>query len=233
MQERPGLLVKLYRCFNKAEYKISSHQFKRNPKEGIVLVKLVLTGGELPIPFDLESELLNIDGCLDILYEEPLWKSENKSNLSKTKQEENRKIKSAASVIINNFKDIENLVDEFKRSFIEKESVPLNVYKLGLEVGAATYANEYALGKPLVLEKAIKRMLSRAVRKFGSVSTSKQTLTIENNIFCNRRNADSECEFTKGFVTGFLASSPKTKQVKVQNCSCRALGQVACSFEFQ
>ncbi len=231
VKEQPGLLVKIYRCLNKADYKITSHHLARNPKDGIVSVKLVIADGELPVSFELESQLLNIDGCLDIMYEEPKWDAVQEKEAEKSGENVNKKIKAAALTIINNFNEAENLVVEFRRKF-KDSAASLNVYKLGFEVGAMVYSNDYALGKPLELDKTIKRMLSDAVKKFGSVSSSKRTLTIENNVFCSRRNPDSECEFTKGFLTGFLKSSPKTKDVRVQNCSCRSHGQVSCSFEF-
>ncbi|TQV89599.1 hypothetical protein [Aliikangiella coralliicola] len=231
VKEQPGLLVKIYRCLNQADYRITSHHLNHNPKEGKVSVKLVIAEGDLPIPFSLESQLLNIDGCLDIMYEEPNWEISNADGDNKISDEVDKKIKSTALAIVNDFGNVENFVQGFRRKF-DESAASLQVYRLGVEVGAAIYQNDYSLGKPLEIEKALKRMLSNAIKKFGKVSCSKRTLTIENNIFCNLRNPDSECDFTKGFITGFLKNSPKTNKVKIQNYSCRSHGQVACSFEF-
>ena len=234
VNEQSGLLVKIYRCLHRSEYKITSHHLTPHPADGKVVVKIVIAEGELPINFNLESQLLNIQGCLDIGYDEPIWDDDDSSpsatnEISKTSKVE---IKSAAQFIVNDIDNIANLVANFRRKCADN-NVSKHLYELGFEVGSAIYETEYALGKPLKLELTIKRMLSDATKRFGRSSCGKQTFTIEDNIFCNVRNPDGDCDFTKGYITGFLHSSPTTKEVKVQRNSCRSHGQFSCSFEFQ
>jgi predicted hydrocarbon binding protein len=234
VNEQSGLLVKIYRCLHKSDYKITSHHLTPHPSAGKIVVKIIVAEGELPISFNLESQLLNIEGCLDISYDEPQWSDEEEptsmaQTISNTKTKE---IKNAAQFIVNDIDNIANLVASFKRKF-GSNNESQNLYHLGFEVGSAIYETEYSLGKPLKLELAIKRMLSEATKKFGKSSCGKQTFTIEDNIFCNARNPDGDCDFTKGYITGFLHSSPTTSEVKVQRNSCRSHGQFSCSFEFQ
>jgi predicted hydrocarbon binding protein len=234
VNEQSGLLVKIYRCLHKSDYKITSHHLTPHPTSGKVVVKIIIAEGELPINFSLESQLLNIEGCLDIGYDEPQWNDDEEltsvtNTISETKAKE---IKVAAQYIVNDLDNIENLVASFRRKCGDN-NVSQNLYHLGFEVGSAVYETEYSLGKPLKLELAIKRMLSDATKKFGKSSCGTQTFTIEDNIFCNVRNPDGDCDFTKGYITGFLHSSPTTDEVKVQRNSCRSHGQFSCSFEFQ
>jgi len=171
--------------------------------------------------------LLNIEGCLDICYDEPQWSENEESAPTSTVIPETKikEIKSAANFILNDIDNIENLVASFRRKCGDN-NVSQSLYKLGFEVGSAVYETDYALGKPLKLELAIKRMLSDATKKFGKSSCGKQTFTIEDNIFCNIRNPDGDCDFTKGYITGFLHSSPTTNDVKVLRNSCRSHGQL-------
>ncbi|MCW8997403.1 MAG: hypothetical protein OQK04_01625, partial [Kangiellaceae bacterium] len=159
VKEQPGLLVKIYRCLNQADYKITSHHLIPNPKQGMVAVKLVIAEGDLPISFTLESQLLNIDGCLDIMYEEPNWEPsalDGKKSNQNSSDVLSKTIKATASAILNDFSSIENYVNGFRRK-TDDGSAAVHMYKLGFEVGTATYKNEFSLGKPLELEKAIKR----------------------------------------------------------------------------
>lgn len=235
VNEQSGLLVKIYRCLHKADYKIASHHLTSHPSEEIVLVKMIIAEGELPISFNLESQLLNIDGCLDISYEQPQWETENDEvapNNTKKSEAASVKIKNAAQIIVNDMSNIENFVNSFKRQ-CGKDNAATHLYQLGFEVGSAIYETEYSLGKPMKLEQAIKRMLTDATRKFGKTSCNKRNLSIEKNIFCQEKNTDGDCDFTKGYVTGFLRSSPTTSDVRVQKNSCCSHGQLSCSFEFQ
>lgn len=236
VNEKSGLLVKIYRCLHQANYKISSHHLTPHPSEGVMLVEIVVSEGELPVSFNLESQLLNIDGCLDIFYEPPSWDAEEEGaqiTAAKTISEGVKtKIKDTAEFILNDMNNIGNFVSDF-RNKCEDSSVASCLYELGVEVGSGLYQIEYALGKPLKLEPAIKRVLADATKKFGKTTSTKKTLTIEDNIFCNVRNADGDCDFTRGYITGLLRSSPTTSNVKIQRNSCRSHGQFSCSFEFQ
>jgi len=236
VDEHSGILLKIYRCLSKAKYNVISNKFGKRSSDGKPYVKLELEGGKLPLPPFLEGELLNINGCTDILYDEPAGVDTdtetatttiNASDSEKSKSE----ISAACKEIIDHFDNIENIVHSFSQRHQTTNSAN-QIYALGFTVGAAVYELEYALGKPLKLQPALKRMLSDAIKTFGKVSCNQTIISIENNIFCKAVDTDSHCDFTKGFMTGFLHSSPLTKEVRVENISCRSQGRTSCSFEF-
>ena len=239
VDEHSGVLLNIYRRLSSANYRVISNQFGKRSSDNKTYVKLELEDGALPLPQALEGELLNIEGCTDIFYDEPTQAppaasggpngaTANVPDVSDIKSQ----IKKVAQQIIKNFSDIENIVHNFAQQCPKDKSATL-LYNLGFNVGSIVYQQEYALGKPLKLELALKRMLSDAIASFGKITCSEHTISIENNIFCSVANPDGHCDFTKGFMTGFLHGSPTTKDVKVENISCRCHGQVSCSFEFR
>jgi len=234
VEEHSGILLNIYRCLSKAGYRIISNQFGKKGDDNKTYVMLDIEEGAIPLPPELEGELLNIKGCQDILYQEPEKAqggnagSDDKTDIEKIKSH----VKAVAENIVNNFSNVGPLVQDFVSKCPESNRISLT-YALGHQVGQLVYQQEYALGKPLKLELALKRMLTDAISSFGKISCNQRMMSIDNNIFCNNADPANHCEFTKGFMTGFLHESPKTKETKVENISCRCQGQLSCSFEFR
>ncbi|WP_196140191.1 hypothetical protein [Aliikangiella sp. G2MR2-5] len=235
VEEHSGILLNIYRCLTGDGYKIVSNQFGKRAGDNKTFVKLEIENGTLPLPPELEGKLLNISGCEDILYQEPTaetGETANASGSSHSNEQLKEKVAQVAKEIVANFSNVGPVVNNFTQSFQGTNNSSI-VFMLGHQVGAMIYKKDYALGKPLKLEKALKRMLSQAISSFGKVSCNDRMISIDNSIFCNTANPNSRCDFTKGFMTGFLHQSPTTKEAKVENISCRCQGQMSCSFEFR
>lgn len=234
IEEHPGILSGLYRCLFNAKYKLISNNFGKKEIEGKSYLEVEIEKSQLPLPPHLKDEILKIEGCLEIFYNDPAQK-DNTSNsspgdISKSTVDP-QEIKKTCQEIVNNFQDIGNIVYSFSQRH-QGSNNGNDIYSLGFSVGTAIYEVEYSLGKPLKLELALKRMLVDAIKSFGVVSCNQHLVSIEENIFCNTTSPNGQCHFTQGFVTGFLHSSPKTKDVKVENISCRSQGRTSCVFEF-
>lgn len=234
VEEHSGILLNIYRCLSGAGYRIISNQFGKKGDDNKTYVKLDIEEGAIPLPPELEGQLLNIKGCQDILYQEPQSAQASSTSSAGVSNSDNIKsqVDNIAENIVNNFSNIGSLVQDFVNKCPESNRISYT-YALGHQVGQKIYQKDYALGKPLKLELALKRMLSDAVSDFGKVSVNQRMMSIDNNIFCNNADPANHCEFTKGFMTGFLHQSPKTKETKVENISCRCQGQLSCSFEFR
>jgi len=234
IEEQPGILINIVRCLSAADYKVISNKLGKRASDGKSYVKLEIGQGSLPIPASLEGELLNINGCSDILYDEPAHEEPTAASKADNAQNSTilqKEVRLVANEIMANYGNIENILHGFYQRYQDK-NISDHLYSLGLEVGATVYEKKYALGKPLKLEAALKRMLSDAVKKFGKISCNKNNISIENNILCNTANPSGDCDFTRGFMMGFLRSSPTTKDVRGENISCRSYGPNSCSFEF-
>jgi predicted hydrocarbon binding protein len=234
IEEHSGILLNIYRCLSKAKYEVISNKFGKIANNGKSYIKLEIDKGKLPLSPKLEGEILNIKGCTDILYDEPLnvdAPSQTTSNNTSNSEKLQKEIRITCKAIVDDFSNIETIVHSFSQRF-QSINGTNHIYSLGFAAGSTIYELEYALGKPLKLEAALKRMLSDAIKTFGRVRCSQHIISIEQNIFCNIANPNSHCDFTKGFMTGFLHSSPKTKDVRVENISCRCQGRNSCSFEF-
>jgi len=234
IDEHPGILSSLYRCLFNANYKLISNNFGKKEFEGKSYLEIEIEKSQVPLPSDLEGEILNIQGCLEILYDEPSQNRGSRNQASVDISSSNvdpKEIKKTCQEIINDFKNIGNIVHSFSQRF-QGEKIASNIYSLGIAVGSTIYEIEYSLGKPLKLELALKRMLVDAIKSFGVVSCNQHLISIEENIFCNATSPNGHCYFTHGFVTGFIQSSPVTKDVKVENISCRCQGRTSCVFEF-
>ena len=236
VEEHSGILLSIYRCLTGEGYNISSNQYGKRASDGKAFIKLAIDQGDLPLPPQIESQLLNVEGCIDILYDEPLTESTAEKPAGQQAAGNDTQLKTevakVSKEIINNFSNIANIVFAFSQRHQGAE-LPRSLYYLGFEVGKVVYQNDYALGKPLNLELTLKRMLADALRDFGKISCNQRLLSIDDNVFCNVANPHGHCDFTRGFMTGFLHSSPTTKEVRADNISCRSHGQSTCSFEFQ
>ncbi len=234
IEEHSGILLNIYRCLSNAGYKIISNKFGKKTDDGRSYVQLDVEQGAIPLPPSVEGDLLNINGCSDILYEKPLNKTKAMSNNGTSELESTKlktEIKKVCIDILNNFENIENFVHSFRQHH-HGPKCSSQLVSLGIAVGSAIYEVEYALGKPLKLELVLKRMLSDAIKDFGKVSCNNHIISIEHNIFCDVADSNGHCDFTKGFMIGFMHSSPTTKTVRVENIACRCQGRSSCSFEF-
>ncbi len=233
INDHSGILLNVYRCLNKHHYTIDKNEYGKCAGNGKAYLKLYLSDGELPLPPSIESELLNIEGCTDILYQQPEDGTEKGSTDLKQAEQEDLKQEVEATVnqILDNYDSLESIVFSFAQKHHNEHGSNDN-YRLGYELGKAIYLEEFAFGKPLKLELALKRMLSEALKPFGKISCTNQVISIENNKLCNPANEHSHCDFCKGFMTGFLHQSSSTKNTRVENLSCRSHGQASCSFEF-
>jgi predicted hydrocarbon binding protein len=233
INDHSGILLNVYRCLNKHHYSIDKNEYGKTAGNGSAYIKLYLSDGELPLPPSIESELLNIEGCTDILYEQP--NSESSDEKTKRIESEQKGLKleveQTVNKILEDFESIESIVFSFAQRH-QNEHGSNDNYRLGFELGKTIYLEDYAYGKPLKLELALKRMLSEALKPFGNISCTNQIVSIEENRLCNHANEHSHCDFSKGFMTGFLHQSPLTKNTRVENISCRSSGQASCSFEF-
>ncbi len=234
VDDKSGILSSIYRILWSAKYKIISNKFGERAIDGKAFVKIVFEHGRLPLSNALKRALLNINGCLDILYEEPI----QKGNKSVSKQQDStrltevqREVRVIVRQVTHMFHEFDSLEESFAKC-VENQNPLSCLYSLGFKIGGAVYDNEYALGKPLKLELALKRMLSCAIKEFGVIDQYDQTISIKDNIFCNTVDIGGNCDFTYGFMVGFLKGSPKTNEVHVENRGCRSHGGNACSFEF-
>ena len=154
IEEHSGVLLNIYRCLSAANYKVASNEFCGTQPGQTSYVKLQIEEGTLPLPPDIESKILNIDGCLDILYEEPT--SEAKQSTEESKQVDDpesfkKDVKITAKQILNDFDHISVIVGDFTHRH-KNSSITKHTYFLGYEVGSSVYESEYSLGKPLKLE---------------------------------------------------------------------------------
>jgi predicted hydrocarbon binding protein len=104
---------------------------------------------------------------------------------------------------------------------------------LGERLGRREYQRSYALGSPLKLEHALRRMVLPAVRQLARADLAGSALRVTECPFCAASRAEPPgCDFLVGFVRGLLHAAPATAGTMVREARCRAAGGPCCELEF-
>ena len=104
---------------------------------------------------------------------------------------------------------------------------------LGERLGRREYQRGYALGSPLKLEQALRRMVLPAVRQLAKADLEASALRLPGCPFCAAPPADGRgCDFLVGFARGLLHAAPATADTAVREARCRAAGDPFCELVF-
>lgn len=135
--------------------------------------------------------------------------------------------------IARTFPDISEIVLEFGRS-LSAESRAESLFVLGNKIGRATYKRDFALGSPLKLPAAWRRMIDPALGNFGETRVDDESITLLNSPFSpNDSSSISCCEFITGFIQGLLDTGPYTKDTEVSEVECKSNGAQGCTFAIE
>ena len=127
------------------------------------------------------------------------------------------------------FPDIVPLVRAFGESF-GSETRDQELFEAGKKIGAFQYEKDWSFGSPLKMPVALRRTLVPALEGFGKVEASDTSITFPESPFCGGGNQIKCCQFVTGFMQGFLDAGALTKNTRVQKATCRAKGDLHCSY---
>jgi predicted hydrocarbon binding protein len=141
-------------------------------------------------------------------------------------------VEAAAQEIVAAFPDVAERVRALARS-LPAASRTETLSSLGERLGRREFQRNYALGSPLQLEQALRRMVLPAVRQLAKVELEGSSLRLPACPFCAAPRAEAPgCEFLAGFVRGLLHASPATAGTLVREARCRATGDPFCELVF-
>jgi predicted hydrocarbon binding protein len=107
---------------------------------------------------------------------------------------------------------------------------------LGERLGRREYQRSYALGSPLKIDQALRRMVLPAVRQlvlFAAAELDGSVLRLSACPFCTApRDESPGCEFLAGFARGLLQASRAPAGAAVREARCRAAGAPCCELVF-
>ena len=127
------------------------------------------------------------------------------------------------------FPDVAHIVRRYGRT-LSAERRSRNLFDLGSKTGRAIYKRDFALGSPLKMPAAWRRVIVPALRNFGETKADDESVTLLNCPFCTSGDAVSCCEFVTGFVRGLLDAGPHTQGRRVHEAACRSKGSQGCTF---
>jgi predicted hydrocarbon binding protein len=141
-------------------------------------------------------------------------------------------VEAAMGEIVAAFPDVAERVRGLARS-LPAASRSETLSSLGERLGRREYQRSYALGSPLKLEHALRRMVLPAVRQLARVELEGSVLRVSECPFCAASRAEPPgCDFLVGFVRGLLHAAPATAGAMVREARCRAAGGPYCELEF-
>jgi predicted hydrocarbon binding protein len=137
-------------------------------------------------------------------------------------------VEATVQEIIGAFPDVAERVCAFGRS-LPAVSRTETLSLLGERLGRREFQRSYALGSPLKLEQALRRMVLPAVRQIARVDLEGSALRLPSCPFCAAPHAEVPCcDFLVGFVRGLLHSAPATAGTSVREARCRVAGAPFC-----
>lgn len=104
-----------------------------------------------------------------------------------------------------------------------------SLFLTGRRAGAWVYKRDYALGSPLRLGDAIKRVAVPALQQIADIEQRGVHVHVHNCPLC-ALDGRSGCRFYGGYLEGLLAAAAG-KKVCVRHLSCRSAGAAHCSLE--
>jgi predicted hydrocarbon binding protein len=141
-------------------------------------------------------------------------------------------VESASREIVAAFPAVAEPVRAFARS-LSAASRTETLSSLGERLGRREFQRNYALGSPLKLEQALRRMVLPAVRQMAKVDLEGSALRLPACPFCAvQRDEVPGCDFLVGFVRGLLHAAPATAGTVVSEARCRATGAPYCELVF-
>lgn len=127
------------------------------------------------------------------------------------------------------FPDVAHIVRRYGGT-LSAETRSGSLFELGSKTGRATYKRDFALGSPLKMPAAWRRVIVPALRNFGETTADDESVTLLDCPFCTSGDTVSCCEFVTGFVRGLLDAGPYTQGSRVHEAACRSKGGQGCTF---
>lgn len=141
-------------------------------------------------------------------------------------------VEAAVQDIVAAFPDVAERVQALARSLPEGARAA-TLAALGERLGRREYQRGYALGSPLKLEQALRRMVLPAIRQLAKADLDGSALRLPGCPFCAARPAEGRgCDFLVGFARGLLHAAPVTADTAVREARCRAAGDPFCELVF-
>jgi len=147
-----------------------------------------------------------------------------------TAAESTRTEKEVLEDIARAFPNVSTIVRLYGQT-LSDETRSQTLFNIGTKIGRATYKKDFALGSPLKMPVAWRRMIVPAVRNFGETKADDDSVTLLNCPFCSSAsNGVNCCEFVTGFVQGLLDAAPHTQGTRVHEEECKTKGSQGCTF---
>jgi predicted hydrocarbon binding protein len=138
----------------------------------------------------------------------------------------------AAEDIVAVFPDVAERVRALARS-LPPASRGATLAALGERLGRREYQRGYALGSPLKLEPALRRIVLPALRQFGKAELEGSAIRLPACPFCSASRTEAPgCDFLVGFARGLLHAAPATAGATVRETRCLAAGGPFCELAF-
>jgi predicted hydrocarbon binding protein len=141
-------------------------------------------------------------------------------------------VEAAAHDIVAAFPDVAERVRALARS-LPPAARAATLSALGERLGRREYQRGYALGSPLKLDLALRRMVLPAVRQLAKADLEGSALRLSACPFCTALRSEGRgCDFLVGFARGLLHAAPATADTAVRETRCRAAGDPYCELAF-
>lgn len=141
-------------------------------------------------------------------------------------------LETAAQDIVALFPDVAERVRALARS-LPAASRGATLSSLGERLGRREYQRSYALGSPLKLELALRRIVLPALRQLAKAELEESAIRLPGCPFCSAAPAAAPgCAFLVGFARGLLHAAPATARATVREARCLAAGGPFCELVF-
>ena len=223
VKESAGILSTVVLNLSPKGYRLDSHK-KMTAERGLERMKLFLRCPNSDLP-QVERDVLSLGDNITIEKVE----LEGAPAAAEGGVGSGGSEKEVLSEIARSFPDVARIVRGYGKT-LSAETRSRSLFDLGSKTGRAIYKRDFALGSPLKMPAAWRRVIVPALRDFGETKADDESVTLLNCPFCASGDDVSCCEFVTGFVSGLLDSGPYTQGRRVHEATCRSKGGGGCRF---
>ena len=224
IENRYGILSQIIVALSKHGFRVLKHHVESEGNSAGSVLSLWIEGKK-PVDDAVRAEIRSVKGCIQVDSD-----AGQKSKSSAPPTTGASSDEDIATSLLKAYPDVKGVLARVLPSTPETQRDD-RLHEFGKAVGKVVYQKRYALGLPVKMPAALKRIVQPEVKAFGKVGVSGKTVGLKDNTLCHSSESESMCSFVHGLVEGLVVNNPNSANAEVARVSCKSHGDANCSFE--
>ena len=224
IENRHGILSQVIVALSKHGFRVLKQHLEQSADDRSVLS--LWLDGKKPVDDAVRDEIRSVKGCIQV----DAQSGAKAVGATQTRASASTSDEDIANSLLKAYPNVQGVLTEIVRSTPEPQRDD-RLHEFGKAVGRVVYQKRYALGLPVKMPAALKRIVQPEIKAYGKVGVKGNTIEVKESALCHADEERSMCAFVHGLVDGLVGSNPNSKDAEVARVTCLSHGDAACSFE--